>query len=100
MSTTLSNRSSPSISRYGAGVCEAPLISWAASANRVSLISADLPEPDTPVTQVNRPAGISRSTFLRLLPQAPYRRSVIFGLGLWRLAGTSIFRLPDRYWPV
>src|SRR5690606_29120577 len=88
------------ISRYGATWCEAPLISLAASANRVSLTRVDLPEPDTPVTQVISPAGISRSTSLRLFPLAPYRRRVIFGFGLWRLAGTSIFRLPDRYWPV
>ena len=33
--------------------------------------SVDLPPPDTPVTQVNRPSGISAVTFLRLLPRAP-----------------------------
>ena len=29
-----------------------------------------MPPPDTPVTQVNRPSGISAVTFLRLLPRA------------------------------
>ena len=29
--------------------------------------------PDTPVIQVNEPSGIVRSTFLRLLPLAPFR---------------------------
>jgi hypothetical protein len=40
----------------------------------VSLISVLLPEPDTPVTQVNRPTGISTVTSLRLLPLAPSMR--------------------------
>ena len=100
MSTTLSNRSRPVISRYAEGVCEAPLISFAASEYRVSLISVDLPEPDTPVIAVNRPDGISRSTFLRLLPRAPFSLSISLRLGTWRFAGTSIRFLPDRYCPV
>ncbi|MNR01445.1 hypothetical protein D3C85_1172500 [compost metagenome] len=48
-----------------------PFSAVAASGNRVLLISVDLPEPDTPVMQVNRPRGISRSTLRRLLPRAP-----------------------------
>ncbi|MCY1246556.1 hypothetical protein D9M72_597970 [compost metagenome] len=64
------------------------------------MIRVDLPEPDTPVMQVSRPDGMSRSTPLRLLPLAPRRCSVIFGFGLCRRAGISIARLPDRYWPV
>ena len=67
--------------------------SLAAIANSVSLISVDLPEPDTPVTQVNRPAGTARSTSLRLLPVAPRRWNVVFGSGLWRLAGISMLLL-------
>ena len=35
----------------------------------VSLISVDLPDPDTPVTQVIRPRGISTVTPCRLLPR-------------------------------
>ena len=38
-----------------------------ACVNRVSFTSVDLPEPDTPVTQVNRPKGNSAFTFLRSL---------------------------------
>jgi len=64
------------------------------------LISVDLPDPDTPVTAVNSPAGMSKSTFLRLLPVAPRSFSSIFGFGLCRVFGTSIFFLPLRYWPV
>src|SRR5690606_41466607 len=87
MSTTLSNRSRPSTERQGAGLCEAPLISLAASAYSVSLIRVDLPEPDTPVIAVNRPAGIDRSTFFRLLPLAPLMRSVNLGRSEARRVG-------------
>ena len=38
---------------------------------KVSLIKVDLPEPDTPVTQVKRPMGMVKSTLRRLLPRAP-----------------------------
>src|SRR3546814_2348838 len=66
----------------------------------VSLIRVDLPEPETPVIAVNSPEEIVRSTSLRLLPDAPSSLSCIFRLGLWRCFGTSICRLPLRYWPV
>ena len=36
----------------------------------MSTSSVDLPPPETPVTQVNSPSGISAVTFLRLLPRA------------------------------
>ena len=38
------------------------------------MVSVDLPEPETPVMQVNRPMGISAVRFLRLLPVAPTMR--------------------------
>ena len=41
------------------------------AARTVSLMSVDLPEPETPVTQVNRPIGNATSIPLRLLPRAP-----------------------------
>lgn len=41
------------------------------------LISVDLPEPETPVMQVNRPTGISRLTFCRLLPRAPFLQQLL-----------------------
>ncbi len=40
----------------------------------VSLISVDFPEPDTPVTQVNTPTGMSIPTSLRLFPIAPRKK--------------------------
>src|SRR5690606_22596769 len=100
MSTTLSNRPRPSTERNGGGGCEAPLVPLAATADRVSLIGDDFREQDPPVTTVNSPLGMTRSTSLRLLPLAPSRRSSSLGFGAWRVAGISIRRLPDRYWPV
>ena len=59
----------------------------------------DLPPPETPVTQVNRPSGISAVTFFRLLPRAPASRSTRCGF-FGRRSGTAISRAPERYWPV
>ena len=78
----------------------APLSSVAVIGYRVLLISVDLPEPDTPVTQVIRPTGISRLTLCKLLPQAPLRRSHLSFCGGLRLAGMGILTLPERYLPV
>ena len=58
---------------WGATVCDAPFNALAAAVNRVSLINVDLPEPETPVTHVISPAGMSMSTFRKLLPVAPRR---------------------------
>src|SRR5690625_5681318 len=71
ISTTLSNRSMPENDWCGAGWADALLSSRALSLYRVSLMSVDFPEPETPVTHTNSPAGSSRSTPLRLLPVAP-----------------------------
>ena len=47
----------------------------------MSISSVDLPPPETPVTQVNSPSGISAVTFFRLLPRALTTVSVrrVFG---------------------
>ena len=66
----------------------------------MSLTSELLPEPDTPVTQTNTPSGISTSMFLRLLCVAPRTIAAWRRRSGRRLAGTSICRLPERYWPV
>ena len=63
-------------------------------------ISVDLPEPETPVTQVSSPIGMLRSTPCKLFPVAPRTRSCLSGSGLPRVAGISIFSFPDRYLPV
>ncbi len=58
--------------------CAVPAEAWfnwvATARNRVSLISVDFPEPDTPVTQVNSPRGNSAVTFFKLLAVAPTTR--------------------------
>ena len=57
-----------------------------------------LPLPDTPVTQVNTPRGMSTSIFLRLFTRAPFTLS---HLPLLRLpSGSGMNLRPDRYWPV
>src|SRR5699024_10042820 len=48
----------------------------------VSKASDDLPEPDRPVTTINRSRGRSRSRFLRLWVRAPRMR-------IWLMAGES-----------
>jgi len=40
---------------------------------RVSWTRVDLPEPETPVTQVKRPLGMATSMAFRLFPEAPRR---------------------------
>ena len=58
-----------------------------------------LPEPETPVTQVNRPTGRSTVTPLRLLPRAFTTRRWSLGQGV-RCLGKAMRRLPPRYCPV
>ena len=88
------------ISSQGAPSGAAPLSFSATCRNSVSLISVDLPEPETPVTQVMRPNGMSTLTLRRLLPVAPTIRSRRFFCGGVRSSGTSMRLRPDRYWPV
>ena len=57
-----------------------------------------LPEPDTPVTHVTTPSGISTSIFLRLFSLAP--RTFNQPVGLRLVAGTGILIFPLRYAPV
>ncbi len=48
------------------------------SANKVSIVSDDLPEPETPVTTINLFLGISTVTFYRLCIRAPLIRMLLF----------------------
>src|SRR5665213_93324 len=70
MSMILSMCSRPSMRSCGAGASDAPFNLRATALYSVSISSVDLPPPETPVTQVNRPSGISASMPLRLLPRA------------------------------
>ena len=74
--------------------------SVAANGYRVWLMSVDLPDPDTPVTQVNSPQGIFRVTFFKLLPLAPERTRVLSCCKGVLFFGTAICFLPLRYCPV
>ena len=58
-----------------------------------------LPEPETPVTQIKSPSGISTSMFLRLCSDAPLRIMLLFK-GFLLFDGSGMMFLPDRYFPV
>jgi hypothetical protein len=79
----------------GDGWTLAPYRWRAIAAASVSLISVDLPDPDTPVTQVSSPTGMRKSTFCRLLPRAPDSSSQCSPGGI-RAGGTSIRMRRDR----
>ena len=64
------------------------------------MISVDFPEPETPVTHVSRPSGISAVTLRRLLPLALTMRICFSGSGALRRRGTAMQRLPLKYCPV
>src|SRR6056297_3364259 len=91
MSITLSRCSSPLIVSQGAGVCRAPLSRIDAVLNSVSIVSVDLPPPDTPVTQTNLPSGNCALTSRRLLPVA-LTTSTILPLPLRRRSGLDLAR--------
>lgn len=55
--------------RAGTGL--APFSSAASFLYRISLTNEDLPEPETPVTQVSVPSGIVKSVCLRLFTAQP-----------------------------
>ena len=60
------------------------------------MISVDLPEPDTPVIQVNKPTGISKFTPFRLFPVAPFNFKSLLLSSAVRFFGISIFSSPDN----
>jgi hypothetical protein len=65
------------------------------------LTSVDLPEPDTPVTQVSRPTAMLTSTSFRLLPEAPgHHLSAADWNGDAVRFGTSMRRRPTDTAPV
>ena len=59
-------------------------------------MSVDLPEPETPVTQVKSPTGTETSMFFRLLPVAPRIASWRPGSFGLRRSGISILFSPRR----
>ena len=65
----------------------------------MSLISVDLPLPETPVTTVITPSGMRTVTSRRLFALAPTIVTNLSEPGR-RSVGTRILRAPDRNWPV
>src|SRR4051812_24477508 len=67
----------------------------------VWLISVDLPEPLTPVTQINPPSGICTSMFLRLFSRQPFSSTQDLSRSIGRrVSGVLISNSPVRYFSV
>jgi len=82
------------------GFSEAPFNSFAIVLYKTSFTSVDLPEPETPVTQVNTPSGNFTLMFFKLFSVA-FLTSIAFDFTTFLLfLGISIFFLPLKYWPV
>ena len=69
--TSLSSPSSPVTRVCRPGTWRAPFSLLASTVARMSLISVDLPEPETPVTATRQPSGMSTSMPRRLCSRAP-----------------------------
>src|SRR5690348_4055743 len=91
---TLSSCSSPLICRCAPARWRDLLSLFATALYSTSLTSVDLPDPDTPVTEQNTPSGTLTLTDFRLCWVAPSISR--YPLGLRRLAGSSITRVPAR----
>ena len=72
MRIILSRCSTPWIAACRPGSCRARWRAQSSCLKTMSLISELLPEPETPVTQVNSPRGMRASMFLRLCWRAPF----------------------------
>ena len=68
----------------------------AAKRNSVSLISVDLPEPETPVTQVNRPTGMLDGEILQIVAVRAANRDPVRTPGIARRCGTGMASRPAR----
>ena len=99
MFITLSIFSSPFICLHCPGLSFEPFISFAIDLYSTSFTKVLLPEPETPVTQVNTPRGNFTFTFFKLCSVAPIT-SIDLPFDFLLFFGTSIFLLPLRYWPV
>src|ERR1700736_6894389 len=67
----LSTCSRPWMRRWAPARCRVRCRRLATALYSTSLTSVDLPEPDTPVTQVRTPRGTLTSMFCRLCSEAP-----------------------------
>ena len=65
----------------------------------VWFIKEDLPDPETPVMQVNKPTGISVEIFFKLFSCALIIL-ILFSFGVSRFLGALISFFPDKYFAV
>ena len=93
---TLSIFSTPVISEYVPGFTSERLSFRASAFCRISFTRLDFPLPETPVTQVNIPAGNPTVIFFRLCSRAPFT-TIILLLAARLFWGISIFSFPDKY---
>ena len=80
MSMTLSMRLSPSRAWNGPGLVLARCSFWDRARYRVSMTREDLPEPETPVTQVRLPRGKDRLHLLEVVQGGPFQDQLALGL--------------------
>ena len=71
ISMTFSSCSMPSITLCLPALIFARFSLCASVLYKISLINVDLPDPDTPVTAINCPSGMSTLTFFKLFSCAP-----------------------------
>ena len=70
-------------------------VAWRTAGSSVSTTSELLPEPETPVTAMNRPSGNFTETPLRLFARAP-EMTMARELVVRRRLGTGMQSLPQR----
>jgi hypothetical protein len=87
--------SSPSSPAWRPGTTLAPLILRAAAADRMSIASVLLPEPETPQTTVSAPIGNEAVTSLRLFSVAPLTVIAALPMGLRFTMPSNVAR-PER----
>ena len=92
----LSIFSIPFIPLHLPGLSFALFISFAIVLYSTSLTKVDLPDPETPVTQVNTPSGIFTFIFFKLFSEAP-NISIDFPFDFLLFFGITIFFLPLKY---
>ena len=67
--------------------------------HNISFTKEDFPDPETPVTQVKVPKGISTSIFFKLCSLAPFIFS-FFPMPFLLFFGVSMHIFPLKYFPV
>ena len=93
---TLSKNSSPLISAKGAGSALLPYRCCATALYSVSLISVDLPEPDTPVMLDQQADRQIERDFFQVVAAGTVDLQHALGIGLRYFLGAGMLRRPAR----